>query len=251
MAEITDAVVLMAGTGSRLRAAGETLPKPLVPIFGRPLVSYLVAALQKVGVRNLHVVVGANGDALIANLRPLMPLAMHLRPIANPNWQKQNGLSVLCAAGKVRAPFFLAMGDHLFDASILERLLERSDRTRLNLAVDRKIEAVFDLEDAMKVQIRGDRIIAIGKELEAYDAIDTGLFLCPNELFDYLRGAKSDGDCSLADGVRLMASDGKVCAMDIGEAWWQDLDTPAMRAHAEAMLSDRARLRPEAAFPCS
>ncbi len=45
---------------------------------------------------------------------------------------------------------------------------------------------------------------------------------------------KKDGDCSLADGVRLMASDGKVRAIDIGEAWWQDVDTPEMHAHAEA-----------------
>ena len=64
MRKITDAVVLMAGTGSRLRASGETLPKPLVTLSGRPLISYIVEALQKVGVRNLHIVVGADGDNL-------------------------------------------------------------------------------------------------------------------------------------------------------------------------------------------
>ncbi len=31
--------------------------------------------------------------------------------------------------------------------------------------------------------------------------------------------AKKDGDCSLADGVRLMAADRKVWAVDIGEVW--------------------------------
>ena len=47
MREITDAVILMAGTGSRLRASGEVLPKPLVPIFGRPLISYIFDALAE------------------------------------------------------------------------------------------------------------------------------------------------------------------------------------------------------------
>jgi hypothetical protein len=97
MYEITDAVILMAGMGTRLRASGEMLPKPLVPIFGRPLISYVFAALEKVGVRNLHAVIGAEGDALVAALRPLLPLSMRLNPISNPNWQKQNGVSVLCA----------------------------------------------------------------------------------------------------------------------------------------------------------
>ena len=35
------------------------------------------------------------------------------------------------------------------------------------------------------------------------------------------------------DGVRLMAAERKVRAIDIGEAWWQDVDTPEMLAHAE------------------
>jgi NDP-sugar pyrophosphorylase family protein len=52
-------------------------------------------------------------------------------------------------------------------------------------------------------------------------------------MFDYLRRAVKDDDCSLADGVRLMAADGKVQAIDIEDAWWQDVDTPEMLARAE------------------
>jgi choline kinase len=166
---------------------------------------------------------------------------MRLNGIPNPDWQKQNGISVLCAAGKARAPFFLTMGDHLFQTTILEQIAKRSDRTQLNLAIDQKIETIFDIDDAMKVQIRNDQVIAIGKQLPDYNAIDTGIFLCPNELFDYLERAKQNGDCSLADGVRLMAADNKVKAIDIGDAWWQDVDTPEMRARAEEELR---RLKP-------
>jgi len=234
MREITDAVVLMAGTGSRLRASGETLPKPLIAISGRPLISYITEALQKVGVRNLHVVVGAHGDKLVTALRPLIPSSMRLEAIPNPEWQKQNGVSVLCAEGKVPESFFLTMGDHLFDGSILDRVLEQGTTGELNLAVDRKIDAIFDLGDAMKVQTDEDRVVAMGKNLATYDAIDTGIFLCPTEIFEYLRRAKRDGDCSLADGVRLMAEQRKVRAIDIGDAWWQDVDTAEMYAQAEA-----------------
>ncbi len=245
MREITDAVILMAGTGSRLRASGEMLPKPLVPIFGRPLISYIIDALRNVGVQNLHAVIGADGDALVAALRPLIPAAMGLNAISNPDWHKQNGISVLCAAGKVRAPFFLTMGDHLFEPSILERIAEQANRSELNLAIDRKIEAIFDLDDAMKVQTDADHVVAIGKNLSSYDAIDTGAFLCPDELFAYLRSAQRNGDCSLADGVRLMAGEGKVQAIDIGDAWWQDVDNFAMRKRAEEELSKRQILRAE------
>ena len=243
MRAVTDVVILMAGTGSRLRASGEVLPKPLVPVLGRPLISYIAEALENVGVGTLHAVVGENSDSLIASLRPLIPAAMQLNPIHNPDWRKQNGLSVLCAAGHVTEPFLLLMGDHLFDPAILSLVLESSATDCVNLAIDKKLETIFDIDDAMKVQTSGNHVITLGKTLETYDAIDTGIFLCPNELFDYLRGAQRKGDCSLADGVRLMASDGKVRAIDIGPAWWQDVDTPEMRAHAEENLRDLARLK--------
>ena len=36
-----------------------------------------------------------------------------------------------------------------------------------------------------------------------------------------------------------MAEEGKVRAIDIGDAWWQDVDTFAMRMRAEEELSKR------------
>ncbi len=234
---INDAVILMAGVGSRL---GGGIEKPLVPIAGRPLVSYIFDALEKVGVRTVHTVLGATGERLAADLRRLLPEGMRLNPILNPNWKKQNGISVLCAATHLRQPFFLTMGDHLFEVAILEALLAESDHVGVSLAVDRKIESIFDLDDATKVKTAGTRITGIGKTLSEYDAIDTGVFLCAPTVFDYLNRARREGDCSLSDGMRLMATAGKARAIDIGDAWWQDVDTPEMLERAE---QESGRLR--------
>lgn len=231
---VTDAVILMAGAGSRLGEAGGAIAKPLVRVGGVPLISYALDAFQRAGVRTVHAVMGAQSEQLAAELERLLPARMSFNPIINPNWQKQNGVSVLCAAGRVRAPFFLAMGDHLFDFAILEALLFRGDRQLVNLAIDWKIESIFDLDDAMKVQTQGEGLVAIGKDLRDYDAIDTGVFLCSDEIFAYLQRAQIErDDCSLSDGVRLLAAEGKMRVVDVGEAWWQDVDTPEMLARAE------------------
>src|SRR2546423_13562725 len=141
------------------------------------------------------------------------------------------------AAGKVRSPFFLAMGDHLFRSSILDSLLASADPARLKLAIDLKIASIFDLDDAMKVRTDGNRPVAIEKNLEDYNAIDTGIFICPELIFEYLRRVLRNDDCALADGVRLMAEEGNAVAVDIGDAWWQDVDTPEMLARAEAEMA--------------
>ncbi|MEO7723804.1 MAG: NTP transferase domain-containing protein [Chthoniobacterales bacterium] len=233
MATITEAVILMAGTGSRLRAAGDSLHKPLVPIRGRPLISYTLDSLLAVGIKTLHVVVGWESAALLKGLAPLIPAGIRLHPIENPEWEKQNGVSLLSAAPHLTSPFLLLMGDHLFEERLLAAFVREADPALLNLAIDRKIDSIFDLDDAMKVRTEGERVVAIGKTLTDYNAIDTGIFVCPPGIFVYLERALQNGDCSLADGVRLMAANDKMRALEIGDAWWQDVDDGSMLAEAD------------------
>jgi 1L-myo-inositol 1-phosphate cytidylyltransferase len=237
--QVTDAVIIMAGSGSRLRRSGENLPKPLISLTGRPLISYTLDTLAEAGIATIHAVIGFESDSLRAGIMPLIPPGMNLFWIENPEWQKQNGISVLAAAASVNAPFILTMGDHIFEDSIVDLLLRSSNTNELTLAVDQKLDSIFDRDDAMKVQTREDRVVAIGKNLEDYDAIDTGVFVCSPEIFTYLEKAKRDGDCSLADGVRLMSADGKVRAIDIGDAWWQDVDSVETLEHARKLIATK------------
>jgi len=242
MSAVSEAVILMAGEGSRLRGSDKIFLKPFVPVLGRPLISYTLDALIHAEIKTVHFVVGYESKRMIEQLEQLIPSGVNALFIENRDWRKQNGVSLLAVAGHVGRPFLLTMSDHLFDDATVVRLLDNSDPAVLNIAVDRKLDSIFDVDDAMKVRTRGDKVTGIGKDLRKYDAIDTGLFVCPLEIFDYLERAKSDNsrdDCSLADAVRLMAGDGKVRAIDIGESWWQDVDTPQMLQHAERIMASR------------
>jgi len=242
MTVISEAVILMAGEGSRLRGPNKTFLKPFVPVLGRPLILYTLDVLTRVGIKTVNFVVGYESGRMIEQVKQLIPSGLSASFIENRDWQKQNGISLLAAADRVSKPFLLTMSDHLFDGAVVGRLIDSFDPGFLNIAVDRKLDSIFDLEDAMKVQTVGNRITDIGKNLRHYDAIDSGLFICPLQIFDYLERAKAGScgsDCSLADGVRLMAGDDKVHAIDIGDAWWQDVDTPQMLQYAERQMSER------------
>ena len=239
MTAVSDAVILMAGSGSRLRGSDETFLKPLVPVLGRPLICYAMDALVHAGIKKASFIVGYESARMIEAVKQLIPSKIEPCFIENRDWRKQNGVSLLTAANQVRSPFLLTMSDHLFDRSIVDLLVRDAVLDQLNLAIDRKLDSIFDVDDAMKVKTRGDWIVAIEKHLRDYDAIDTGMFVCPVKIFDYLERAKHNGDCSLADGVRLMAQDNQVRGIDIGAAWWQDIDTPEMLARAETQLRSR------------
>src|SRR6266480_1490160 len=239
MTAISDAVILMAGSGSRLRGSDETFLKPFVPVLGRPLICYAIDALIHAGIKKVSFIGGYQSARMIEAVKQLMPSEVEPCFIENRDWQKQNGVSLLTAASQVTSPFLLTMSDHLFDRLIIDLLVREAVLDQLNVAIDRKLDSIFDVDDAMKVQTHGHQIVAIGKHLRDYDAIDAGLFVCPLKIFDYLERVKRNGDCSLADGVRSMASEGKARAVDIGSDWWQDVDTPEMLACAETQLRSR------------
>src|ERR1041385_3152218 len=145
MLDVTNAVILMAGSGSRLRASGRLVPKPLVPVLEKPLICYTLDSLRQAGITTVHAVVGFESDRLLTELDRLVPKSMEFRSIENPNWEKKNGISLLAAAKYVVAPFLLVMADHLFEYSLVDILLRHAHPNFLNLAVDRKIESVFYL----------------------------------------------------------------------------------------------------------
>jgi choline kinase len=203
------------------------------------LISYALDTLIRAAITSVNFVVGYESGRMIKQVKQLIPSGLSASFIENRDWQKQNGISLLAAAGHLSQAFLLTMSDHLFDTAVVDRLLDSFDPDFLNIGVDQKLDSIFDLEDAMKVRTRGNRIADIGKNLRHYDAIDIGLFVCPLEIFDYLERVKSrsgTNDCSLADGVQLMAGDDKVRAIDIGDGWWQDVDTPSMLQHAEKTM---------------
>ena len=71
--QITEAVILMAGSGSRLRGTSGDLLKPLIPLLGRPLISYTLDALIAAGIDTITAVIGYAGDRLSAAMKSLAP----------------------------------------------------------------------------------------------------------------------------------------------------------------------------------
>ncbi|ELZ69086.1 sugar nucleotidyltransferase, partial [Haloferax prahovense DSM 18310] len=65
---ITEAVVLAAGEGRRLRPLTTFQPKPMLPVANRPVVEYVLDALFESGIERVVVVVGHRADRIQSHL---------------------------------------------------------------------------------------------------------------------------------------------------------------------------------------
>jgi CDP-L-myo-inositol myo-inositolphosphotransferase len=238
------AVILAAGSGSRFRAHGVGTPKQLLPLGGLPLLERTIRTARRAGIERFVVVLGCRGDEVRDALAPRLA-DVDVRWVLHAGWPQGNGSSLLAARPHVTDPTFLVlMGDHLLPPGLLEGLRRApSDGRACVMAVDRKRGLLVDPDDATKAALDGERVVAVGKRLGAWDAIDTGASLCTPAVFEALeQAARTDGGaCSHADGMRRLASRGLLRAHDVGAARWEDVDAPDARAAAESLLYDSLR----------
>ncbi len=234
-------LIIAAGNGSRLSRREGDIPKPLRRVAGLSLIKRIVLSAKKGGITELVIVVGYQKEKIIQALQS-DNLGVKIDFVENKEWKKSNGISVLAAEPYLKENFVLLMSDHLFDWNTLASLRQTPlGQNKALLAIDRQIDKIFDWDDATKVVVEENQIRKIGKNLEYYNAVDTGMFLASPELFSVLKEATCDGNVSLSDGIQLLAKKGEMGTFDIGDAFWQDVDTKKSLIHAEKYLLNNCR----------
>lgn len=233
------AIILAAGRGQRLSVWQRDVPKPLVRFLGLSLLERNVKNCIRAGVKEIYVVTGYKRrrvERFAGILKRRYKVS--IKCVYNPDWRKGNIYSVLAVKPYVKTPFYLLMGDHVFEPEMLVEFMERSKNSVISiLAVDPDTKNVLDEEDATKVEFgRKGEIIQIGKDLKSYSGIDTGLFFCKEDFLKALEDAVGEGATSLTEGVREMARRGRIKVELVRGYFWGDMDTQRAFREAEARM---------------
>ena len=232
------ALIIAAGEGSRFSNLTRETPKPLLEVSGIPLIERIITNLKNAEITDIVIVVGYLGEKITQKLGNGQKLGVKIEYARNNEWKKKNGISVLKAKNTLKEPFFLLMSDHLFDEEIVKQMKEVQLKDEVMLAVDRNLSSGWiDLDDVTKVLEDKNKIMDIGKNITNYNVFDTGIFLCTSTPFKALEESMVDDDCSLSDGMKLLAKQGKAKTFDIQNRFWVDVDTPEFLEKAEKRFS--------------
>ncbi|OGD88564.1 hypothetical protein A2693_03600 [Candidatus Curtissbacteria bacterium RIFCSPHIGHO2_01_FULL_40_12] len=220
------ALIIAAGNGTRMQPVTRGRHKSLMPLLGLRIIERVILGAKEAGIYEFVIVTGYKGKELQEFLGNGTKYGVSISFVRNNNWEKANGISALVARKHFRENFALLMSDHVFDPKTLiriQRLKLKSDECAL--AIDKNLDSVCDVEDTTKVMVKNGRAIALNKNLENYNAYDTGMFVCSPYIFEVLKKSTSHGKNSLSDGMRILISEDKLRTLDSKDSLWADCDT--------------------------
>ena len=221
------AVILAAGDGGRLEPHTSALPKPLIPICGRPLIEFTLDALAETGVSEVVVVTGYREAQLRDGVEAIGRGRLRLTFVTNARFHSGASLSLRAARESCgEEPFLLLMADHLLSAAIVEPLIAAPRPSGVSLvAADAEPWPHDYVDEATRLKFGADgvTVAAIGKHVSPWDALDTGAFLLAPEA--WAAAESSPEDCELSVIFGELAKRDMLHAVDVSGASWYDVDT--------------------------
>jgi MurNAc alpha-1-phosphate uridylyltransferase len=230
-------MVLAAGLGKRMRAAGGNLPKPLVRVADKPLIDYTLDHLAAAAVRRLVVNTHYLGDLL----------AVHLEDYAARHPEITLRLSpeetlLATGGGVARAlphlggqPFFVLNSDTILRdgaAPALARLAAAWNEARMDALL-----LLCPPDRAVGHTRGGDFTVGEdGRPVRAAGAEDAHIFCGVQVLHPRLFDGAPSGAYSLNRHYDEAAAVGRLFAL-VHDGWWFHVGTPEALAEAERKLT--------------
>jgi UDP-N-acetylglucosamine diphosphorylase / glucose-1-phosphate thymidylyltransferase / UDP-N-acetylgalactosamine diphosphorylase / glucosamine-1-phosphate N-acetyltransferase / galactosamine-1-phosphate N-acetyltransferase len=233
MSNISKAVLLAAGRGTRMRELTAELPKPMIKVRGKPILLHIVEGLQAAGIKNFLIIVGYHGDAVRSYFGDGTCFGLQIK-YATQVVQDGTGRVVDLARDFVdQSPFVLSYGDILVDPGNYKAIVDLADDVEAIVSVKQNEDvskggAVFVNERMEVTDIRekppSGELASAWYNAGVY-AFRPSIFNCTSKLRPSPRG-----EYELTDAIRDLAQSGKkVQAFEL-EGAWADVRDPEVLA---------------------
>jgi NDP-sugar pyrophosphorylase family protein len=226
---VTQAVILAGGLGTRMRPITETIPKPMIPVAGKPFLQHQLELLSGFRIHDVLLLVAFRGKQMEDHFGDGAALRCHITYVHEPSPLGTGG-ALQHARSHLRDSFVLLNGD-TYLAIDYEALLAKFaalDCMALIVAYKKPSEGVRRvLADSLPnnlIVLDGGRVSAYRKrDPKGMTHIDAGVVVLGKEVIDWLPEGRP---CSLEEEIypRLIA-EGQMSAWVTAEPF-HDMGSP-------------------------
>jgi len=211
------ALILAAGEGTRMHPLTLTRPKPLLPVAGKPMISWTIDALKKAGISEIFVLVGSNEEKVREAFGGQVKYI---------HQEKREGTAhaVGCAEQYIKEPFICINGDVVVEESMFANLVEFYNKRKKSIVTvtqSRMPENFGVVEMGKDGKVTG---IVEKPEKPKSNYINAGIYVFEPNIFELIKKTKKSprGEYEVTDTIRMAECYGFVYDgfwMDVGRPW--------------------------------
>ncbi len=209
------AIILAAGKGTRMLPLTKDIPKVLVPINGKPFLSYLIENLKQAGLTDLGIVVGYKKEKIAGFLKQnniKAALIEQKEPIGSANAVQQVESFVK------KESFIVLVGDNLWSPKDLKEIAKEDS---LCYIIGYKVNnpehygVLITDPNSMLKEIKEKPKEFVG------NFINTGAYKFTPEIFQAIKQIKpsAKGEYEIVDAITILAKQGKVKVLKVQDYW--------------------------------
>jgi bifunctional UDP-N-acetylglucosamine pyrophosphorylase/glucosamine-1-phosphate N-acetyltransferase len=206
-----------------------TKPKHLLPVAGRPIISFLLKALAAAGIKELSLIVGFKGELIQSALGDGAKYGLNIEFLRQPRWTGTASALNVARESIGDAPFLAIYGDLLTSESCIEAVLEKARECSKVMGVAR----VASQSQYGVVGIRGDKVTRIQEKpagkLSGEGWVNTGIYVLDGDIFRSIKGTgrSTRSEYELTSSLQRLIDEGKeVKAAAISREEWMDIGRP-------------------------
>ncbi len=183
------AFILAGGHGTRLRPITQEIPKPMLPIHGRPILEHLIEFFKKNGIKEIILSVGFKKEVIMDYFGDGKKLGVNIRYVAETTPLGTAG-PLLRASDLLTETFVLSNGDELKDFDLSDMYLFHK---RNNAMATIALTQVDNPEEYGAVRLQGTHIVEFIEKSKgplATRMINAGLYILEPSVLRYVKKGK-------------------------------------------------------------
>ncbi|MFW9779139.1 MAG: bifunctional sugar-1-phosphate nucleotidylyltransferase/acetyltransferase [Candidatus Heimdallarchaeota archaeon] len=222
-----EAVILAAGKGTRLYPITKTLPKPLIPIAGRPLLFHLLDNFPP-NIESATIVIGHEAD-LVKRSIAQRDLPFKIRYVSQEEQRGTGDAISLCQPYITSSHFLMVFGDIYTPRTVIHNMIEMSQGyNNMNGALAGVV--VENPENYGCLELRDGQLYKIHEKVSKppSNQISAGVMILPSGILDFLAKTPESprGEIELTDAInRFVRNKGRFTIYPIKD-YWIDIGYP-------------------------
>lgn len=213
------ALILAAGEGTRMRPLTANIPKPLLPVAGKPFLRHIIETLESLGIRDIYLLIGWKnlkikeyfGDGQRFNVN-----------ITYLNQEERLGTAhaVGIAESVMDSPFLCLNGDIVVARSYIKGLMDFFKDHKGEIISLAKVD---NPERFGVVTLEGERVKEIIEKPKApkSDLINAGIYIFTPDIFKTIEQTpkSSRGEHEITESIKILMKSADIYGYALDEPW--------------------------------